>query len=174
MKRDLIKLKRSSIYHHNLNLNYIHNFPFHSDYVWYFWSYWPFTNLRVYNLFPMPTLHLCDDCKKEITHDSVIRIWTPFDFPLSTLILCRNCFAKHWKPLRGKFSLTKKRDKPSTKLFNWLKIFTFQSALVPPLRRTIFTQNKIHPSSQSGQAHGFRFRIKTIVNGPTDTSLLTF
>lgn len=53
----------------------------------------------------MSTKHFCDDCKKEISYDNQLRIWTPRNFPLETMIMCTRCFAKHWKPVTKKFSL---------------------------------------------------------------------
>ena len=53
----------------------------------------------------MATKHICDYCGKEIYRDASLRIWTPYGHPLSTMEMCTNCFAKHWKPVTRKFSL---------------------------------------------------------------------
>lgn len=56
----------------------------------------------------MATITLCDDCGNDLTYENKINILTPHKFPLKSLDLCNDCFPKHWKPLRKKFSLKKK------------------------------------------------------------------
>ncbi len=56
----------------------------------------------------MSMIHICDDCNKKTPSDKSIKFYFAYDHPLSKYEFCYDCFAKHWKPISKKFSLTGK------------------------------------------------------------------
>jgi len=56
----------------------------------------------------MSQKQFCDDCLKETEREKMVKFWFIRNHPLEKFEFCFDCFSKHWKPLRKKFSLKKK------------------------------------------------------------------